>query len=263
MSKEQSITYDEIFQRNIGIFTRKEQERLRRSTVSIAGLGGVGSVLLERLVRLGIENFKVADPDVIEASNLNRQIHSDIDSIGKDKAPIIIDAVKKINPSVKIEYYKNGVNEENVASFVESDLVIDAVEYNKTYYLYLLHKAAREANKNVLAGQAIGFDSTLFVFSPESVRFEDYIGLKNPETLTPSEINDFKIPINKFCPKLPAYVPKTLALSVFLRKHYIPSCSLGVISATVLLEMLTIRLLLGKGKARLTPDYYHLDIYNI
>ncbi len=54
--------YDQSFVRNIGIFTEAEQERLRNTTIAVAGVGGVGGLLVERLVRLGIGNIRLTDP---------------------------------------------------------------------------------------------------------------------------------------------------------------------------------------------------------
>jgi tRNA threonylcarbamoyladenosine dehydratase len=255
--------YYSLFERNIGVLTKRQQEELRSTRVAIAGLGGVGGIIFERLVRLGIENFNVAEPDTFEASNLNRQMFSNFDNIGQKKAAIIIQEVKKINPNLSIKFFEDGVNDENVKEFVNADIIIDAVEYNLTYFLYLLHREARLAGKTVLAGQAIGFDSTLFVFSPKTVTFEDYIGLKSPDKMTVKEVNNYRIPLRKFCPKLPKYIPKALALKVVLREQYIPSCSLGVMSAATLLEMVLIKIVLRKGKIKFAPDYYNLDVYNI
>ena len=53
--------YKSIFSRNIGLLTEKEQDRLRRSTVAIAGMGGVGGLLAERLIRLGLGKIKIND----------------------------------------------------------------------------------------------------------------------------------------------------------------------------------------------------------
>ena len=54
--------YNELFSRNIGVFSESEQEKLRHSTIAISGVGGVGGLLAERLVRLGIGRIKITDP---------------------------------------------------------------------------------------------------------------------------------------------------------------------------------------------------------
>ena len=57
--------YNEAFSRNIGLLTLEEQDKLRRSHVAIAGMGGVGGVHVITLSRTGIGNFTIADPDCI------------------------------------------------------------------------------------------------------------------------------------------------------------------------------------------------------
>ena len=54
--------YNELFSRNIGVFSESEQEKLRHSTIAICGVGGVGGLLAERLIRLGIGRIKINDP---------------------------------------------------------------------------------------------------------------------------------------------------------------------------------------------------------
>ncbi|HSG22550.1 MAG TPA: ThiF family adenylyltransferase, partial [Azonexus sp.] len=69
-----TFNYDEAFSRNIGWVTEAEQQRLRQSRVAIGGLGGVGGVHLLTLARLGIGRFTIADFDVFDVVNFNRQV---------------------------------------------------------------------------------------------------------------------------------------------------------------------------------------------
>ena len=64
--------YKEIFFRNSGLISETEQNILRRSSVAIAGVCGVGGLLAERLVRIGIGRIKITDPGTFEKSNFNR-----------------------------------------------------------------------------------------------------------------------------------------------------------------------------------------------
>ena len=65
--------YDTAFERNIGILSKADQQRLRSSRVAIAGLGGTGSAQVHALARTGIGAFNLADPDTFELANFNRQ----------------------------------------------------------------------------------------------------------------------------------------------------------------------------------------------
>ena len=104
--------YKLAFSRNIGFLTDSEQEKLRCSTVSIAGMGGVGGLLAERLVRLGIGKIKITDPGTFEGSNLNRQFGSSILNLGQNKAEVVLNQLKDINPQAQISYSANGIKTE-------------------------------------------------------------------------------------------------------------------------------------------------------
>lgn len=64
---------------------RMRQEKLRDVVVGIAGCGGIGGAVADRLVRLGVRNLKIADPDTFDVSNINRQLGATVDNVGKNK----------------------------------------------------------------------------------------------------------------------------------------------------------------------------------
>ena len=99
---ENDQEYFEIFQRNIGVFTKKEQLKLRNSTVLIAGTGGIGGPLAEVLVRMGFGELILADFDTYSISNLNRQLPSTLSDIGKHKAKVLESHLKQIHPYTEI-----------------------------------------------------------------------------------------------------------------------------------------------------------------
>src|SRR3954462_14568363 len=84
-----TFSYEEAFSRHRGLIGPAEQERLRRSRVAIAGLGGVGGIHLVTLARLGIGGFHIADPDRFELANFNRQYGANVQSLGRGKAEVM------------------------------------------------------------------------------------------------------------------------------------------------------------------------------
>ena len=109
---EMKFTYKEFTSRNIGFVSEKEQQELKKTCVFIPGVGGMGSAALACLARAGIGNFIIADIDHFEISNMNRQIFSSIDVMGKDKADVAKKILSAINPEIKVEIYNgNWVNE--------------------------------------------------------------------------------------------------------------------------------------------------------
>ena len=95
--------YSEFTTRNIGFVTADEQERLRRSCVFVCGTGGMGGAALLALARSGVGRLIVADIDVFEISNLNRQVFAFTDTIGQAKAEAAAEACLRINPELEIE----------------------------------------------------------------------------------------------------------------------------------------------------------------
>lgn len=97
------FAYAEMITRNRGFVTEAEQERLRAATVFIPGVGGMGGAAFMALVRAGVGRFIIADIDVFEVSNLNRQLFSRADTIGRLKVEAARDLALEINPELVIE----------------------------------------------------------------------------------------------------------------------------------------------------------------
>jgi molybdopterin/thiamine biosynthesis adenylyltransferase len=97
------FAYAEMTTRNRGFVTEAEQERLRAATVFIPGVGGMGGAAFMALVRAGVGRFIIADIDVFEVSNLNRQLFSRADTIGRLKVEAARDLALEINPELVIE----------------------------------------------------------------------------------------------------------------------------------------------------------------
>ena len=81
-------------------------EKLQNAKVAIYGVGGVGSFVAEGLARSGIGNMVLIDNDVVSISNLNRQIHANIETIGKKKVEVMKERILKINPNALIHIWQ-------------------------------------------------------------------------------------------------------------------------------------------------------------
>ena len=105
-------------------------QKLANSKVIVYGIGGVGSFVVEGLVRAGVENIILVDNDVITPSNLNRQIHATISNIGKLKVDCMKERILSINPKVNVETYipQNIENGEELLIDNTIDYVVDAVD---------------------------------------------------------------------------------------------------------------------------------------
>lgn len=110
---------------------------MKNSKVFLAGLGGLGSAAAIYLAVTGIGAIKIADSDVVELSNLNRQIlHYDRD-IGKAKVESALEKLRLINPEIKIESYREIIDKENVLKLTrDCNLIIDGMDnFPARYYL--------------------------------------------------------------------------------------------------------------------------------
>lgn len=97
--------YDEAFSRNIGWVTTEEQQILRRRRVAIAGMGGVGGGHLLALARLGIGAFTIADFDVFDIVNFNRQAGAMMSTRGREKADVLAEMARDINPEIELSSF--------------------------------------------------------------------------------------------------------------------------------------------------------------
>lgn len=101
---------------------------LRRSTVGIAGAGGLGSNAAISLARSGIGRLIIADFDVVEPSNLNRQQYF-IDQVGRPKVEALHENLTRINPYVRYELHNKRIHAGNVAAlFSAADVLIEALD---------------------------------------------------------------------------------------------------------------------------------------
>ena len=108
------------------------QEKLKNTTVFVAGAGGTGSPTITQLALLGVGCIKICDFDEFDVPNMNRQfIHmvSEENRVGKNKALSAAQTVHNINPNVKVEVYQDKFTEENIDEFVgDSQLIFDCVD---------------------------------------------------------------------------------------------------------------------------------------
>lgn len=94
------------FSRTEMLIGKEAVQKLQKSKVAIFGIGGVGSYVVEGLVRAGIGNFILVDHDTVSETNLNRQIIATTKTIGRDKVQVANERILEINPNANVEIYK-------------------------------------------------------------------------------------------------------------------------------------------------------------
>lgn len=120
----------EFFSRTELLIGRDALEKLKKSTVTIFGIGGVGSHATEALARCGVGNLVLIDRDIIQPSNINRQIHATADTIGMPKVEVMRQRLLRINPQINVMAHQEFILPENAYKYIfpGTCYVVDAVD---------------------------------------------------------------------------------------------------------------------------------------
>ncbi|AZB43735.1 tRNA threonylcarbamoyladenosine dehydratase [Bacillus sp. FJAT-42376] len=135
------------FSRNELAIGKEGIEILKNSTVAVLGIGGVGSFSAEALARSGVGRLVLVDKDDVDITNVNRQIHALVSTVGKPKADLMRDRIKEINPDCDVISLKMFYTEETYEEFFSYglDYVIDASD-TISYKIHLMKECL---NRNI------------------------------------------------------------------------------------------------------------------
>ena len=152
------------FSRTELLIGKDGEEKLKSAKVAVFGVGGVGSFVVEGLVRAGVGNIVIIDDDKICLTNLNRQIMATRKTIGKYKVDIMKDRILEINPDANVETYKEFYMPDSDTNIITDDLsyVADCVD-TVTAKIEIIMKC-KEANVPVMSAMGTGnkLDPTRF-----------------------------------------------------------------------------------------------------
>lgn len=123
----------ERYTRNIATLSIEDNEKLKNYRVCVVGCGGLGGYAIEMLGRIGIGHIIAIDGDVFEETNLNRQLLSDADSIGVNKALRAKERMEKVNPYIEIKAITEKLTSFNGMALIEgAGVVIDGLDSIET-----------------------------------------------------------------------------------------------------------------------------------
>ncbi len=163
LSKEDLERYDR--QIRIPGFGIEGQLKLQKAKVLVAGLGGLGSPASIYLAAAGVGKLLLIDKEVVELSNLNRQIlHWDKD-VSRRKVDSAVEKLRQLNPNISIEGLAVQINEDNIYDFVkEVDLVVDGMDNFKTRFI--INEACVKLGKPFIHGAVYGLEGRLMTIIP-------------------------------------------------------------------------------------------------
>ncbi|MDX1691721.1 MAG: molybdopterin-synthase adenylyltransferase MoeB, partial [Acidimicrobiia bacterium] len=141
------------------------QERLLGARVLLIGAGGLGSPAALYLAAAGVGTIGIVDDDVVDATNLQRQVVHNMDRVGMLKVESAAETIRRLNPDVKVETYAERLNVDNVLQIMgEYDVVVDGADNFPTRYL--VNDASLHLRVPVVHGSIFRFEGQVTVFDP-------------------------------------------------------------------------------------------------
>lgn len=249
--------YGVAFSRNLGWVTEDEQLLLRTKKVAIAGLGGVGGSHLLTLARLGVASFSIADMDVFDWPNLNRQAGAFASTMDLPKIDVMGKMLKDINPEASISGFSEGVTDKNLDAFLDGvDLYVDSLDVFCMDIRRKVFAKCREKGIPAITAAPTGMGTAVVIFSKDSMSFDEYFDYAD---------DDFETQVVKFIVGLsPAMLQKSYLVrkgtfDVSLRKA--PSTPMGIDLAAGVACTNALKILLGRGQVIYAPHGMHFDAY--
>jgi len=147
----------------LNAFGEEAQQRLLDSTALVVGAGGLGSAALLYLAAAGVGRIRVADPDRVDLTNLQRQVIHRTSSVGEPKAVSAARALAELNPDVRVEPLVERLEGARLEALVRSsDVVLDCSDNFATRHA--INRACVAARVPLVSGAAIRFDGQVAVF---------------------------------------------------------------------------------------------------
>lgn len=255
--KNPDIYYAQAFRRNIGLLSEAQQQALRRTTIAIAGVGGVGGFHLMTLLRMGVGRFHIADMDQYDVPNLQRQCGAFMHTLGQNKTEAMKKMALAVNPHAEITTFPDGVNADNLKAFLSGvDIVIDGLEFFAVDIRRDLFNAARKKGVHTITAGPLAFGSALLIFSPKGMGFDEYFDITatSPEM---DKIIAFAVGLAPAALHMPYIDLKTVDPRQRTGPALVSSCQLCASVAAV--EVL--KILFHPQKVRSVPHYSQWDLF--
>lgn len=147
------------------------QEKLKLANVLIVGCGGIGCTAAELLARAGVGKITLIDADVVEISNLQRQIAYRFEDVGSYKAQVLAQRLQQVNPYIDVVSHVEKLSEHNAERLIASqDLILDGCDNFSTRYL--VNRIAKQHEVPLISASAIGLQGQMLMVEADSACYE-------------------------------------------------------------------------------------------
>jgi molybdopterin/thiamine biosynthesis adenylyltransferase len=246
-----------INDRPLLFFDKEDLDRIRSQTISMAGFGGVGSIVVELLARWGITRFRLLDMDKYDITNINRQIFATPENLGCFKAEVAAKRIKQINPYCDIEMVICDKLTKDTADTLIRGADIVLMETDTPSSSLVLHRTAKRYQVPLINGhcyQVVKGKIHIFDYrNPKQRDFDEPTRFKAINSLAQGLLDMTRKPFDKMTGKeieqLDNNFPSFPALNF----------TTNLVGCLVVAE--TIKLITGKGSPCLHPKEIDLDLF--
>lgn len=225
---------DDIFLRTRLLIGSEAINKLKSSKVAVFGVGGVGSFVTEALARASVGKIDIFDGDVVDATNINRQLIALHSTIGMSKVEVMKKRLLDINPEIVVNAHHVVFNASNAAefSFEDYDYIVDAIDMVSSKLLII--SKAKALGKNVISSMGMGNK-----INPSMIEITDIFSTQNcplarvmRRELKARKINSLKVAYSK---EMPLYKPENKVNSSI---SFVPSVGGLMIASEVVRDLI-------------------------
>lgn len=185
MTKENRIRYSRLIA--IEEIGNEGVERLRNSTVLVAGCGALGSMAAIQLAASGVGRLRIVDFDTVDLSNLQRQFFFKTEETGQSKASILSRRINELNPGVQVEVCEEMLSKNNASDLMAGcDFVVEATD-NPTS-MTLIDTICNEAGINCVLAGVSGFSGQVMTCLPGLRRYSDIFPMNEDQGILPCSL---------------------------------------------------------------------------
>lgn len=156
-------------QRTELLFGKEKMDRLSQAHVLVVGLGGVGAYAAEMICRAGVGQITIVDADIVQPSNINRQLPALHTTIGMKKAEVLAERFRQINPGLKLTVLPIFLKDENIPELLDStsfNFIVDAIDTLSPKCFLIYHALKR--NIKIISSMGAGAKTDI-----TQIRFAD------------------------------------------------------------------------------------------